>query len=122
RGGASQAPTDAGREPLSEGIPRVTIRSPMPRELGRTTNPNAPASIATRAPLALHFVHPTELDGLVVELTPELELGREAPDTATESPQTSRSRPYAVIPHGTVSRRHAAIGESVGGVVPTLLD
>jgi DNA-binding NtrC family response regulator len=93
----------------------------MPRESAGTTNPNAPVSIAVGAPLALHFVFPAELDGLVIDLVPRLELGRE-PDAAGEDAPTSRSGLYAVIPHGTVSRRHAAIGESVGGVMPTLVD
>jgi DNA-binding NtrC family response regulator len=94
----------------------------MPRESAGTTNPNAPVSIATGAPLALHFVYPAELDGLVIDLVPRLELGREAPDVPGGEAPTSRSGLYAVIPHGTVSRRHAATGESVGGIIPTLLD
>jgi len=93
----------------------------MPRESSGTTNPNAPVSIAARTPLALHFVYPAELDGLVIDLTPRLELGREGPEPGADTGQRRASQ-YAVIPHGTVSRRHAAIGESVGGVVPTLVD
>jgi DNA-binding NtrC family response regulator len=92
----------------------------MPRESSGTTHPNAPLSIAARTPLALHFVYPPELDGLVIDLVPKLELGREAPEPDAEAGDSPNL--YAAIPHGTVSRRHAAIGESVGGVVPTLLD
>jgi len=94
----------------------------MPRESAGTTNPNAPVSIAVGSPLALHFVYPGELDGLVIDLTPRLALGRDGPDAPSGDAPTSRSGLHAVIPHGTVSRRHATIGESVGGVMPTLLD
>ena len=86
-----------------------------------TTNPNAPLSVAAGRPVALHFVYPPELDGLVIDLAPRLNLGREAPDE-NRGAASHGSGTYAAIPHGTVSRTHAAIGESVGGSVPTLVD
>ena len=105
---------------MSASTQRVRLAARMPRESSGTTNPNAPVSIAARTPLALHFVYPAELDGLVIDLTPRLELGRELPEPDAET--GSRPSLHAAIPHGTVSRRHAAIGEAVAGVVPTLLD
>jgi DNA-binding NtrC family response regulator len=94
----------------------------MQRVTTGTTNPNAPMSVAGGSALALHFVYPPELDGLVIALEPQLELGREAPHEAGERSAAQRSGSYAVIPHGTVSRRHATVGESIGGSVPTLVD
>src|SRR5688572_13383694 len=85
-----------------------------------TTHPNAPMSAAELCPLALHFVFPPEVANLVIDLEAKLELGR---DSAEPEPATSgTSGTFAVIPHATVSRRHAAIGKSIGGRVPTLLD
>jgi DNA-binding NtrC family response regulator len=85
-----------------------------------TTHPNAPMSAAELAPLALHFVFPPEVANLVIDLEAKLELGRDAADPEPATSGTSGT--FAVIPHATVSRRHAAIGESIGGRVPTLLD
>jgi len=99
---------------------KLTTASMAARSRG-TTHPNAPESVAQAVPLALHFVYPAELDGLVVDLEANLEIGRESPEG---SPDTSSgaSGTYAAIPHATVSRRHAATGESIAGRVPTLVD
>jgi len=94
----------------------------MSRRSGGTTNPNAPLSVAAGKPVALNFVYPPGLDGLVIDVSPRLNLGREAPDGEGERVAARGSGSYAAIPHGTVSRQHAAIGESVGGSVPTLVD
>ncbi len=87
-----------------------------------TTHPNAPMSAAAPSPLALHFVYPREVSDLVIDLEPKLELGRESGGEPGAETATGTSGMFAAIPHGTVSRRHAAIGESIGGRVPTLLD
>ena len=100
----------------------MTLAMVMPRETARTTNPNAPMSVATGRTLALHFVYPPALDGLVIDLVPHLELGREAPSAGEATASSHRSGGYAVIPHGTVSRRHATVGASIGGTIPTLID
>lgn len=86
-----------------------------------TTYPNAPLSVTQVAPVALHFVYPPEVDGLVIELEPKTEIGREAASGDPQSPSAAGSGTYAVVPHATVSRRHAAVGESIGSI-PTLID
>jgi DNA-binding NtrC family response regulator len=88
-----------------------------------TTQPNAPLSTAAPSPLALHFVFPPEVANLVIDLEAKLELGRDTGDPEPSGQAaSSTSGTFAVIPHATVSRRHAAVGESIGGRVPTLLD
>lgn len=86
-----------------------------------TTHPNAPLSVTHGPPLVLHFVYPPEVDGLVIELEPKTEIGREAPSGDSRSASVAGSGTYAVVPHATVSRRHAAVGESIG-TIPTLVD
>jgi transcriptional regulator with GAF, ATPase, and Fis domain len=86
-----------------------------------TTHPNAPLSVTQVAPLALHFVYPAEVEGLVIELEPKTEIGREAAAGDSRSASVAGSGTYAVVPHATVSRRHAAVGESIGNI-PTLID
>ena len=95
------------------------------RSKGGTTLPNEPSSAPRPPPLALHFVYPNELVGLVIDVSQPLELGREAGSadarTGSEPPARGPGR-YVGIPHATVSRHHASIGESVGGNIPTLVD
>ncbi|HEY3493900.1 MAG TPA: sigma 54-interacting transcriptional regulator [Polyangiaceae bacterium] len=85
---------------------------------GGTTHPNAANSVRRTPPLAFYFVFPEELAGLTVPITSGLELGRESSTSVSDV----GARPFAAVPHPTVSRRHAAIGASVGGSVPTLID
>jgi transcriptional regulator with GAF, ATPase, and Fis domain len=85
-----------------------------------TTHPNAPESSALSAPLALHFVFPGELDGLIIDLESNLAIGREPPDGSEKGASSGVSGTYAVVPHATVSRRHAAVGDSIAGRIPTL--
>ena len=96
-------------------------RERMQERSDGTTHQNAPPSLAVRSPLAFHFVHPPELDGLVIDLEDRLELGREAPSVVVP-PLGSDTPRCAAIPHATVSRTHAALGESIRGNVPTLVD
>jgi hypothetical protein len=72
-----------------------------------TTAPGAPNSILSRAPLALFFVYPPELEGQVVALSHGLELGRAPREDLPAQRQ-------AALAHATVSRRHAAIHYTFG--------
>jgi transcriptional regulator with GAF, ATPase, and Fis domain len=97
----------------------------MKAKSGGTTLPNAPSSAPSPPPLALHFVYPAELVGLVIDVSRPQELGREGAGDGrggSEPPAPARLGAFVAIPHATVSRHHASIGESIGGSVPTLID
>jgi len=66
-------------------------------------------------PLALHFVFPPELAQLSIELVDGLVIGREG--AAADAPSSAR---HGVVPHGTISRRHATVRRVLG--VPLLSD
>jgi DNA-binding NtrC family response regulator len=56
-------------------------------------------------------VSPRELEGIRIELTRGLELGREPPEALAEG------RRFSAIPHATVSRRHVLVHHDLGGPV-----
>ncbi|MGC4089497.1 MAG: sigma-54-dependent Fis family transcriptional regulator [Polyangiaceae bacterium] len=75
----------------------------------QSTHPNAPASTASSPGLELSVVHPAELAGTRIPLSPGCVLGR-APEAEVAS-----------IFHTTISRRHAAVQLGLGGL-PYLAD
>src|SRR5436190_6740503 len=74
-----------------------------------STQPQEPHSLARGTRLALHFVYPKELDGFAVRLAPGIELVREAHPMVPDATGPTSGRGQVVIPHPTVSRRHARI-------------
>jgi transcriptional regulator with GAF, ATPase, and Fis domain len=83
-----------------------------------TTQPKAPASVASTQSLALYVVHPPELARTVIELLPGVVIGREHPNApGAQCPGRER---FVALEHSTVSRRHAAIEGAFG--VPIVTD
>jgi DNA-binding NtrC family response regulator len=76
---------------------------PVPESVNGSTQPNQPASVAKLPALALHFIYPRELMGHQIALVDGSFLGRDPFSAATPEDPTS------VVPHATVSRRHAAV-------------
>jgi DNA-binding NtrC family response regulator len=81
------------------------------------TDPEAPASSLSPPALALYVVYPPELAGQVIDLVPGLSLGRAPPE---ESPGEAEAKPFAVLAHATVSRRHCELAREI--IVPVLSD
>jgi transcriptional regulator with GAF, ATPase, and Fis domain len=68
--------------------------------------------------LALYVVYPPELAGQVIDLVPGMSIGRAPPDV--DGAGGSDGRPFAVLAHATVSRRHCELASEI--IVPVLCD
>jgi transcriptional regulator with GAF, ATPase, and Fis domain len=87
-----------------------------------STAPGGPASTLSATRLALYVVYPREVAGQVIELARGLTIGRGPAALPGDDGgvRASGARPFAVLGHPTVSRRHCAV--EAGFATPVLSD